>query len=292
MSQALGRYRHRPVRYEPGALPNLIVIGAMKCATTSLHWCLDLHPQVVMSRPKELDFFSTGRELSAHDIEGYRSRFPADALVRGESSPKYTKRLEYPGVPARIFGVLPDARFVYILRDPVERIISHYVHTWASRVEGRTFEDTLADLENNYLVEPSRYFEQLSAFLEYYPLSQIHVTTLERFKTRPERTMREVFDFLGVENSFVSPDFGRVQHSSKKKRRVTRLGQFARQRLGRHRVQRLRKTFSIDGLLYEAQPVPRPILNDRLRHRLEERLVDDVRDLRALTGLAFEEWSL
>ncbi|MEJ2152248.1 MAG: sulfotransferase [Gemmatimonadota bacterium] len=292
MSRALARYRHRPVRYERGALPNLIVIGAMKCATTSLHWHLDLHPQVVMSRPKELDFFAGQRELSARDIEGYRSRFPAHAAIRGESSPNYTKRRKHPGVPARIFSVLPDVRFVYILRDPVERIISHYVHTWASRVEARRFEDALDDLENNRFVEPSLYFEQLSAFLEYYPLSQIHVTTLERLKSHPENTMRAVFRFLGVQSSFASPDFGQVQHSSRKKRRVTRVGQLARQQLGRHRVQRLRKTFPIDGLLYQAEPVPRPILHDRLRHRLEERLVDDVRDLRALTGLAFEEWSL
>ena len=180
MSRALARYRHRPVRYEHGALPNLIVIGAMKCATTSLHWHLDLHPQVVMSRPKELDFFAGQRELSARDIEGYRSRFPAHAAIRGESSPNYTRRRKHPGVPARIFSVLPDVRLIYILRDPVERIISHYVHTWAIRVEARSFEDALDDLENNHFVEPSLYFEQLSVFLEYYPLSQIHVTTLEQ----------------------------------------------------------------------------------------------------------------
>jgi hypothetical protein len=52
-------------------LPNLIVIGAMKCATTSLHWYLDLHPQVAMSRPKEVNLFVTQRELRARDIEGY-----------------------------------------------------------------------------------------------------------------------------------------------------------------------------------------------------------------------------
>ncbi len=291
MSRTLARYRHRPVRYEPGALPNLIVIGAMKCATTSLHWHLDLHSQVVMSRPKELDFF-VQRELSAQDIEGYRSRFPADALVRGESSPKYAKQQEYPGVPARILAVLPDVRLVYILRDPVERIISHYVHTWASRVEARTFEDALDDLENNHLVEPSLYYKQLSVFLEFYPLSQIHVTTLERLEAHPERTMRKLFEFLGVESSFVSPRFQRVEHPSSRKRRVTVLGQFARNKLGRHRVERARKRWLIDRLLYEAEPVVRPTLSDGMRQRLEDRLRDDVRELRALTGLALDEWSL
>ncbi len=292
MSRALARYRHRPVRYEPGALPNLIVIGAMKCATTSLHWYLDLHPEVAMSRPKAVNLFVTQRELGATDIKEYRSRFPADVPVRGESSPSYTKKQMYPGVPERISRFLPDVRLVYIIRDPIERIISHYAHAWASRMEERELDEALDNLEQNHFVEPSLYHAQLSAFLEYYPLSQIHVTTLERLKTHSESTMREVFHFLGVESSFVSPDFGQAQHSSREKRRVTRVGQFARQKLGRHRVQRLRRTLPIDSLFYEAQSVPRPILNDRLRHRLEERLVDDVRDLRALTGLAFEQWSL
>lgn len=141
MSRALARYRHRLVRYNPGALPNLIVIGAMKCATTSLHWYLDLHPQVAMSRPKQVNLFVTQQELRAGDIEGYCSRFPADVPVRGESSPSYTKKRKYPGVPERISRFLPDARLVYIIRDPIERIISHYAHEWASRVEERKFDE-------------------------------------------------------------------------------------------------------------------------------------------------------
>ncbi|MCK5439216.1 MAG: sulfotransferase [Gemmatimonadetes bacterium] len=285
--------RYRPVRYDPGALPNLIVIGAMKCGTTSLHWYLDLHPQVVMSRPKELDFFlAQGRELNARDIKWYRSRFPADAPVRGETSPSYTKCRFYQRVPERICHAIPDARLLYILRDPVERVVSHYVHEWASRVEKRTLEDALDDIEHSHFVEPSLYHKQLSAYLECYPLSQIHVTTLEQLKAHSERTMRGIFDFLNVETSFVSPRFQRVEHPSSRKRRVTAVGQFARRKLGRHRVQRLRNRVSIDGLLYEAEPVSRPTLSDHMRQRLEDRLRDDVRELRALTGLAFDGWSL
>jgi len=263
----------------------------MKCGTTSLHWYLDLHPQVVMSRPKALDFFLTqGRE--ARDIEWYRSRFPADAPVRGETSPSYTKCRFYQRVPERICHAIPNAKLIYILRDPVERVVSHYVHQWASRVEKRTFEDALDDIEHSRFVEPSLYHKQLSAYLEFYPRSQVHVTTLEQLKTYPERTMREVFDFLNVETSFVSPRFQRVEHPSSRKRRVTGVGQFARKRLGRHRVQRLRNRLPIDALLYEAEPVPRPTLSDRMRQRLEGRLCDDVRELRALTGFAFDGWSL
>jgi hypothetical protein len=246
-----------------------------------------------MSRPKELDFFLVpGRELNAQDMEWYHSRFPADAPVRGETSPNYTKRCLYQRVPERICHAIPNARLLYILRDPVERVVSHYVHEWASRVEKRALEDALDDIEHSHFVEPSLYHRQLSAYLEFYPRSQIHVTTLEQLNAHPERTMHEVFDFLNVETSFVSPHFQRVEHSSSRKRRVTAVGQLARKKLGRHRVQRLCNRVSIDGLLYEAEPVSRPTLSDRMRQRLEERLRDDVRELRALTGLAFNGWSL
>jgi hypothetical protein len=162
----------------------------------------------------------------------------------------------------------------------------------ASREEKRSFEDALDDLEHNHFVELSLYHKQLSAFLEFYPSSQIHVTTLEQLKAHPKRTMREVFDFLDVESSFVSPRFRQVEHPSSRKRRVTVLGQLAVEKLGRHNVQRLRKRLPIDALLYEAEPVPRPTLSDHMRQRLEDRLCDDVRELRALTGLAFDGWSL
>ncbi len=284
--------RARPVRYDPGALPNLIVIGAMKCGTTSLHWYLDLHPQVVMSRPKELDFFLTRPALSSGDIEWYRSCFPADAPVRGESSTSYTKSGSRLQVPERMFWTLPNAKLLYILRDPIERIVSQYIHMCASRAEKRSFENALDDLEHNHFVELSLYHKQLSAFLEFYPSSQIHVTTLEQLKAHPERMMREVFDFLDVESSFVSPRFQRAEHRSSRKRRVTVLGQFAVEKVGQHHVQRLRKRLPIDALLYAAEPVPRPTLSDHMRQRLEDRLREDVRDLRALTGLAFDGWSL
>ena len=107
-------------------LPNLIVIGAAKCGTTSLHEYLDLHPEVAMSREKELDFFVEEKHWG-RGVEWYAAQFE-DAPVRGESSPSYTAYPRYRGVPERIRRVVPDAKLVYLVRDPVERIVSHFVH--------------------------------------------------------------------------------------------------------------------------------------------------------------------
>src|ERR671918_3082855 len=108
----LDRRRRRARRR--GALPNLIVVGGLKCGTTSLHHYLSLHPEVSMSRPKELNFFVA--ELNS-DLgpEWYASHFDRDAPVRGETSPHYTNLPRFAGVAERMCSVAPEARLVYMV---------------------------------------------------------------------------------------------------------------------------------------------------------------------------------
>src|SRR5687768_10052815 len=111
-----------------GALPNLIVIGAMKCGTTALHEALALHPDIVMSQPKELNFFfapdhgNGSWELGNwhRGLDWYCSHWPAQALVRGESSPGYTSP-SHPEAAERMATVIPDARLLCLVRDPLIR---------------------------------------------------------------------------------------------------------------------------------------------------------------------------
>src|SRR3712207_3189656 len=90
-----------------GALPNLIVIGAMKCGTTSLHRYLDLHPEVAMSTAKELSFFSRPERYDGLGVDWYKGFFDPTAAIRGESSPEYSHGPPA-GVPARIRTLVPD----------------------------------------------------------------------------------------------------------------------------------------------------------------------------------------
>src|SRR6266480_7909195 len=80
-----------------GALPNLIVLGAQKCGTSGLHYYLSLHPEVWMSRPKELNFFLEERNWN-RGVDWYRRHFDPDARVRGEASPNYTAYPHHLGV--------------------------------------------------------------------------------------------------------------------------------------------------------------------------------------------------
>ncbi len=90
-------------KYKKGILPNLIVIGAPKCATTSLHYYLGLHPQISMSRNKELGFFVS--ELNwPKGIEWYKSNFTGKARIYGESSTHYASYPFFSGVPEKMYS--------------------------------------------------------------------------------------------------------------------------------------------------------------------------------------------
>src|SRR5213078_5271544 len=88
-------------RSGPGALPSLVVIGAQKCGTSGLHYYLSLHPEVSMSRPKELNFFIVERNWP-RGTEWYAAHFEPRANVRGESSPNYTAYPQHQGVAERM----------------------------------------------------------------------------------------------------------------------------------------------------------------------------------------------
>src|SRR6188472_592298 len=101
--------RRRRQAEREGALPNLIVIGGLKCGTTSLHHYLNLHPQIAMSRPKELNFFVA--ELNwPLGVDWYATHFEAGKPLRGESSPHYTNRPRFGEVADRMHSVLGEPR--------------------------------------------------------------------------------------------------------------------------------------------------------------------------------------
>jgi Sulfotransferase domain len=180
-------------------LPSFVVIGAMKAGTTSLHRYLDAHHDVFMAAPKELDFFV--EELNWRRGAGwYRERFapaPRSAVALGEASTSYTKAPRYDGVPARAARVIPDARFVYVIRDPVERIRSHYEH---NRVLGEERDPLdVAIRRNPAYLDYSRYGAQLGRWLECYPPDRFLVVTAEALRRARRATVASVLSFIGVD---------------------------------------------------------------------------------------------
>jgi hypothetical protein len=277
-------------------LPNLIVIGAQKSATTSLHFYLGLHPQIAMSRTKELNFFIRERNWN-RGVDWYGSHFAQNCEIRGESSPAYTTYPFYLDVPERIRVTVPEARLIYLVRDPIERMISHYVHLYAADLEARPIEEAFtvpAVNPGQAYRERSRYHLQLEQYWRHFPPAQVLVLTQDELLRRRRQTLQRVFRFLGVDPEFNSPWFHARRHRSSEKRRGSSIGRSVEQvtrrifdRLGesaiRHSLERwLLVPFSM--------PVERPRLTARLRGELVDYFRDDVTRLRASTGLALDSW--
>lgn len=274
-----------------GALPNLIIIGAMKCGTTSLHYYLKQHPQIWMSRQKELHFFVEERNWPK-GVEWYRSHFKAGARIRGEASPAYTGHPFVVGAPERMHAVVPDAKLIYLVRDPIERIVSHYVHARFHGLESRPIDEALQDFEANRYVSRSQYAMQLAQYLKYFPAERILVLAREDLDRHRVETLQRVFRFLGVDERVRSWKFFRLLHRSDRKRPMNRLGAA----LARTPVMALVDRLPHNArwlMVYPISRAPiRPVLDEPLRAALAAYLKDDVERLRALTGLSFPAWSL
>jgi hypothetical protein len=274
-------------------LPNLIVIGAQKCGTSGLHYYLSLHPEVSMSNPKELNFFIAERNYP-RGLEWYSRHFDPEARCRGEASPNYTAYPQHLGVPERMAATVPDARLVYIVRDPIDRITAHWVHNYAKRREKGSLRDTLLHPNTSY-VSRSRYFMQLQRFLEHYPDERILVLDQQDLRDDRMATLRRLFEFAGVDPDFQHPKFEQVRHSTSRKKRATRLGmrvqKASRSRWGR-RVPR-RAWLAMDVALPLSKPIDKPTgVREALGDEVIEVLHEDAERLRAYTGRDFAHWSV
>jgi hypothetical protein len=190
--------------------PNLFIIGAMKAGTSSLHQYLDQHPDIFMSRMKEPQYFAPhrtrqgaawgqGMPFPARGLDWYLDLFrdAGSARYAGESSVSYTAVPEIAGAERRIFEFNPNARLIYIMRDPVERAISHY---WHFVVDGREDLPLLrAVRQRETYVARSDYALQLRPYLDLFGPAKVFTLTLEDFERRPCSVLQQVFQWLGLD---------------------------------------------------------------------------------------------
>lgn len=274
-------------------LPNLIIIGAQKAGTTSLHRYLDLHPEVAMSSRKELDFFAGPGWEWERGIEWYESHFSRDAPVVGESSPSYSAHPWVPGVPERMHSLIPEARLVYVVRDPVDRMVSEYFHYRTAGRELRPIREVFSHprmSESGYVVK-SRYHMQLERYLRHFPRERILVVAQEDLLDRRDATLRRVFRFLDVDEDFRSLGFDQTYNrggseSRSHPRRV--MGALGR-RLTRVLEARL-PAAPHKPARASARPASPLHVEDSLRDELRHHFIRDATRLRELTGEQYESW--
>jgi hypothetical protein len=274
----------------------LIVIGAAKAGTTSLHTYLDLHPEIAMSLVKEMRFFT--------DPEGpawlgqYQASFPAGTRYRGESTPQYTKWPLFPGVVDRIFEQTPLARLIYLVRDPVERALAEYVEEATWGVMSEDIEDELEDAEagHNRLIAPSRYATQLREFHRRFDSAQIMVVDLDDMAEDPAKALTRIFGFLGLAPVDLEQSALRPQNTWGSKGIHPRWYRALRRPLLIRAAHRMptRHLTAVQTFVARriSRPVARPRPSDATVGRLRALLAPEIAELRELTGLEFKNWSV
>lgn len=216
-------------------LPSFMVIGAGKSGTTSVYEYLKQHPEVFMSEVKETNFFALeGKEIKSEDqskeqTEHYpwsvNNRAAYEQLFEGvkgekavgEVSPMYLYNAE---APAKIKEAIPEIKLIAILRQPVERLYSRYMHlVRENREPSNDFSDALQRdtiwWRRNDLVSEGFYAKYLERYYALFEADQIKVFLYEDLKNNRQVVMKEMFDFIGVDSNYM-PETGTTYNQSGK----------------------------------------------------------------------------
>jgi hypothetical protein len=182
---------------EYATLPDFIVIGAMKSATTTLHEQLRRQRGLIMSQTKEPNFFSDD-ENYAKGLEWYASCFPQTSVhgLRGESSTHYTKLPTYPQTVNRMQNALARVKLIYVMRHPIDRLISHFLHEITVGQISCGLEEAVA--HHPELVDYGRYSFQLEPYFKAYGRQSVLPVFFDRLVAEPDEELERIGRFLGT----------------------------------------------------------------------------------------------
>jgi hypothetical protein len=177
-------------------LPDFFIIGAMKCATTTLHKQLARQPGISMSRLKEPNFFSDDA-IYARGFDWYRSLFQwaSDDDLCGESSTHYTKLPAYKHTVERLARAIPRPKLIYVMRHPVDRLVSQYVHELTTGQITVGLEDAV-ELHPE-LIDYGRYSMQLAPYIEAFGRESILPVGFGRLVRHSQVELERICRFLG-----------------------------------------------------------------------------------------------
>ena len=286
------------------SLPNFFVIGAAKAGTTSLHHYLGQHPQIQMSATKEPRFFA-GPENGipyppdrVSNREEYELLFDPSFELRGEASTDYAAHPRRQGAPGRIKELVPEAKFIYLVRDPIGRTISHFQMGVALMGERRSLTEALGDLSDHRspYIASSLYGTQIELYLRHFPQERMLVIDRADLLADRPSTLKRVFGFLGVDEAFEIPGLKDELLSSSEwrtysPRYVDLVDRFVVPPL-RWIPQRIRRSLrrSVERVLWP--PLEKPSLDETLCTRMEALYSGEADRLRELTGKEFPSWSV
>lgn len=286
-------------------LPDFMIIGAMKCATSSLQEQLVHQPGIFMTTPKEPCFFSDD-DVYAQGMNWYSELYAGaqEGDLLGEASTHYTKLPTYPQTLTRLQKVLKAPKFVYVMREPIDRLTSQYIHEWSQNIVNCGIDESID--QHPELAAYSSYASQLEPFFEAYGKESVLPVFFGRLKTSPQEELERVCKFIGYkgEPKWVS----NLKPANVSKNRVRRFPGYAQiidskagQMLRRNLVPKTVRTMIRDKLTMKT----RPELSLGARQRLEVTFDKDLailgshlgvelncRNFSKVTSQSSLEWSL
>ncbi|MEL7509555.1 MAG: sulfotransferase [Cyanobacteria bacterium J06554_1] len=293
-------------------LPNFIVIGAAKCGTTSLVHYLAQHPQVFMSPEKEPRFFAPEfftkyisgpirkgtirNEMEVEEYEGLFEDVTTEKAI-GEASTEY---IFFPETPKRIKELIPDVKLIAILRNPSDRAFSAYCFQLRDGVEPLSFEHSLhAESKRSkeywrpgWLYQKAGfYFEQLSRYFDVFEPNQIRVYLYEDLDKRPVETLRDIFNFLDVDQDFI-PDLSRKNVSALPKNFVLNRLLSNQSPLISLKPYLPKQLLELLRYVKKRNRKPKPKLSYELKTELTELYKDDILKLQTLIKKDLSHWML
>lgn len=206
------------------ALPQFLILGAQRSGTTSLYKRITKHPQILPATEKEIHFFDLNYR---NGVPWYRLHFPTrhklgNDRITGEATPYY---FFHPRAPERIRHILPDVKMIVLLRNPVERAVSHYFHEVrlgrenhpieeALRIEELRLQPELEEMRNNeFYVSTTHqrhaykarglYAEQLKRYFNLFERRQLLVLSSEEYFSDPSNALHVIFSFLEINAGFL-----------------------------------------------------------------------------------------
>lgn len=259
---------------------DVVVIGAMKCGSTALYHLFKKNEVFAVNKAKEVNFFL--KEFDERSLAAYDTTF-LPGQIRVDVSPSYSKCHIYKtNIPKEIHGANPNARIIYLVRDPLKRIESQLYH---NLLRDRVDREKLKDI--NYLysyILTSSYFVQIRRFLEYFEKSNILVLQQEQMRDEPGKIIEALSGFFAI--PWVPTEAIEEYYTSDRKYFVPKYDRVIKAMGVRFMFKVYNPFWSLLGI--KSKPIT---LDDHIKDAIRNKLRDDIHEFCALFSLDKASWS-
>lgn len=261
-----------------------MLIGAMKCGTSNLAAQLKGHSNICFCKEKEPHYFSTTDDWTKHIDQYLKLYKPTEGQICGEASTSYSFLGEYPQVAERLYSYNPDLKLIFIVRNPVDRIRSHYSHRLMQGI-ANTNPDVEIEKNEKAYINRSCYGHTVQEYLKFFPANQLLVLDFMEYITAPGTVTKRVCDYLEIPYENIALISAKNTTSGSNRTPLSPI--FYLDKLLSYSPPALRRILSrfIDVKLHK-----KPAFSKELELKLWDRLGDDITLLKELTTINVIPW--